>query len=50
MDKLMKYLSIFLILAGSFILIVSITRSDKYDIGFGLLALALGLLAYKNYK
>jgi len=46
----MKIFSVFLILSGSLISFVSITTSNYRDLMLGLLALALGLLAYKNYK
>lgn len=50
MNKIMKFLSIFLLFCGSFVFFGAIIKKDVYDIALGILALALGILAYKNYK
>ncbi|MGE5627063.1 MAG: hypothetical protein ACM3X7_02975 [Solirubrobacterales bacterium] len=50
MDKVMKYLSIFLIICSFNIFFGAFRTKDLHDFALAILALALGLLAYKNYK
>jgi len=50
-NKFMKYMSVFLILFGNLIFLVAITgRGDKSDAMLGILALAMGILGFKNYN
>ena len=50
MDKTMKYLSIFLIICSCYIFFGAFRTKDLHDFALAILALALGLLAFKNYK
>lgn len=50
-NKFMKYMSVFLIVFGNLIFLVAITRSGgKSDAMLGILALAMGVLGFKNYN
>jgi hypothetical protein len=50
-NKFMKYMSVFLIVFGNLIFLVAITRSGgKSDAMLGILALAMGVLGFKNYS
>ncbi len=50
-NKLMKYMSVFLIVCGNLIFLAAITgHGDKKDAMLGILALAMGVLGFKNYS
>jgi len=49
-NKFMKYMSVFLIVCGNLIFLAAITgHGDKWDAMLGILALAMGILGFKNY-
>jgi len=50
-NKFMKYMSVFLIVCGNLIFLAAITgHAGKSDAMLGLLALAMGVLGFKNYS
>jgi len=50
-NKFMKYMSVFLIVCGNLIFFTAIIGGgDKSDAILGILALAMGILGFMNYK
>lgn len=50
-NKFMKYMSVFLIICGNLIFLAAITgHGSKSDAMLGLLALAMGVLGFRNYS
>lgn len=50
-NKFMKYMSVFLIICGNLIFLAAITGHGGWrDAMLGLLALAMGVLGFRNYS